>query len=223
MKKLEIIPTLFSKNLKEFKAKLNKVENLSKNLHIDIMDGKFVSSKSVSLNKLEFIKNLKNNFEVHLMCEKPEKYFEICEKLNIKKVYFHFEVFKNLEEVFDFLNYSKKFKFKIGIVINPETKFKEVLPVLKKLNNIMIMSVVPGAQGQKFITNTYQKVKKYHEFDPKLNIQIDGGIKINQIKKLVENGGNSFCVGSFLNSVEDPKDNFKKLENSMRLGKTNIV
>ncbi len=218
---LKIIPTLFSKNVNEFKSKFEKVKNLSNLFHIDIMDGKFTNSKSVDLKKLDFIKNFKKDFEVHLMCYNPEKYLDICLKLKVKKVYFHFEIFEEISQILSFIEKiksNKKYKFELGIAVNPKTEFEEIMPILNNIENVMFMGVIPGVQGQVFIREIYQKVRRTHDFNSKLNIQIDGGIKVDEIRRLVHNGGKSFCVGSYLNSSEFPVENYNLLKSSMELG-----
>lgn len=179
------------------------------------MDGKFVDSKSVDLNDLKFIKDLKNDFEVHLMCKNPFSYFDLCEELGLKKVFFHFEIFSSIENLNIVIMDCVDRNFEIGIVLNPETNFDDTIPLIGSIDNIMFMSVKPGAEGQGFIEKTYEKIRICRILNPKINIVVDGGIKENEIKKLFLAGANIFCVGSFLSSAKDPKKNYLSLKESI--------
>jgi Pentose-5-phosphate-3-epimerase len=102
-----IIPAILTDDFFDFQKKLKKVESLSSWLQIDVSDGKFTPSKTLSPNDLLTLK-FKQNLELHLMVFKPEKYFLEAEKLKVKRVIIHYEAAeKNIDEIF-----SKKYPFK---------------------------------------------------------------------------------------------------------------
>ncbi len=214
--KQKIIPTIFATNLEDFKKQYEKVKDLSDHFHIDIMDGQFVKGVSVSLSNLNFLKEEKGKtFEIHLMCNNPTSYLETCKEFNVNKVLFHYEaefqqsITKSIREI-------KKENFEPVLSINPQTRSGVLLPYLNLLDTVMLMSVVPGKQGQEFIEKTYEKIKRIREVNSKILIQIDGGVKVEEIKKLSSCGANFFCVGSFLNLSENPKENFKILKSKLK-------
>jgi ribulose-phosphate 3-epimerase len=210
----KVIPTIFSKNIFEFKTQFEKVSSLSKLLHIDIMDGEFVPSSSVSLDTLLWLSNEKNDFEVHLMCTTPENYFNSCEKIGVKKVFVHIEVFSSILDCKAFLEKYASMPFEIGLAIHPKTSLELLFNLLKLLNtniSILLMSVIPGAQGQTFLEDTYEKIKTITQSFPEILIQVDGGVKEHETKQLSSLGIFGVCVGSFINQAEFPKKNYELL------------
>jgi len=85
-----IIPTIFSKNKKQFNERFNKLIKISKNIQIDFMDGKFVKAKSVQLSQIPNLKKYKNNFEAHLMVKNPESWITKLKQKGFKKIIFHY-------------------------------------------------------------------------------------------------------------------------------------
>jgi len=213
-----IIPTIFSKSLVEFKEKFEKVKDLCEYFHIDLMDGEFVEGRSVDINELSFIKDTSKRFGVHLMCKEPQKYFQKIKELEIKNVWIHIEVFSNDEECKSTLNELYSQGLEGGLSINPETEITELEPFFNITKAVMIMSVHPGAQGQGFIEETYDKIKWIKEKNPEIIIQVDGGIKLEEIRELAKVGAHRFCIGSYLNEAQKPIDNFILLKAAMDLG-----
>jgi len=202
-----IIPAILTDNFNDFQKKLKKVENLSSWLQIDISDGKFTSSKTLSLNDLLTLK-FKQNLELHLMVFDPEKYFFEAEKLNAKRVIVHFEaVEKNIN---DFL--SKKYLFTLGLALNPKTKVEKIFPYLSKIDFILILGVTPGAQGQKFQEKVLEKIKKIKNLFPQTTVEVDGGINEKTIQKANQAGADIFVAGSALLRAENPKKEMEKLK-----------
>src|SRR3989338_3537702 len=110
---MKIIPAILTNKIKDLEDKLKKLSGLVDLIQIDIIDGNFINNKTIGLKDLKKIKLLKNfKLEAHLMVKNPEKYFEDCQKLGIKRVIFHIEAVKNLKEILETAN---KFKFEIGV------------------------------------------------------------------------------------------------------------
>lgn len=176
-------------------------------IHYDVMDSNFVSNYSMPIKELIFLfKNtLDHKKDVHLMVQNPSFYIKSLLGL-IEQVSIHFEskYINSLENVID--KYSNKIK--LGLVINPSTNIEVVFPYLKKLNHIMIMSVVPGKGGQKFIESSLDKILKLKNEikNQKLKtiIEIDGGIDNVWGPKVFDKGVNLAVSGSYLiNNIED--------------------
>jgi len=203
-----IIPAILTDNFFDFQKKLKKVENLSSWLQIDISDGKFTPSKTLSPNDLLPLK-FKQNLELHLMVFEPEKYFFAAEKLKVKRVIIHYEaVEKNIDEIF-----SKKYPFTLGLALNPETEVEKILPYLSKINFILILGVTPGAQGQEFQEKVLEKIKKIKTLSSKTIIEVDGGINETTIQKVNQAGADIFVVGSALLKAKETKKMIKNLKN----------
>lgn len=211
----QIIPTDFALDKKTFENKLDQL-SFSDKIHIDFMDGKFTNKKSISLGEMSKIKEMNNFFEIHLMAYNPEKYLEKIKKLNIKKVLIQEEVFETLDDIKKTINIFKTDDLELFIVLNPETKFVRIKPILKLIDGIMLMSVNPGAEGQEFIENIFDKIKEIREFvGEEFIIQVDGGINDKNAKKIIETGANILSIGSYISSNKNSKEVYFKLLNSL--------
>lgn len=197
--KTEIIPALIAKTQEELDESVNKVKDYVKYLQLDVMDGQFVPNHS-----LDFKFELPENScicEVHLMVAEPkewiDKLWDIAELFLI-----HFESTDNIEEITDYVKQKGK---KAGIVINPGTAVEEIEKYLDKIDQVLVMTVNPGAYGSKFLPETLEKVKKLRELKPNLNIEVDGSINADTIKQAADAGANLFVSGSFIMKSEDPE------------------
>lgn len=154
-------------------------------IHFDVMDGKFVENKNLSIKELITYLDLstKKN-DVHFMVNNPLKYIEKIYLCNIDYVTVHYEI-KNLDKVIDKI---KEYGLKVGVSLKPSTDVKEIFPYLDKINMVLIMSVVPGKSGQTFIEDSIDRVNELKEEIIKrkvsTKIEIDGGINDSVIDKL---------------------------------------
>ena len=154
-------------------------------IHFDVMDGKFVENKNLSIKELITYLDLstKKN-DVHFMVNNPLKYIEKVYLYNIDYVTVHYEI-KNLDKVIDKI---KEYGLKVGVSLKPSTDVKEIFPYLDKINMVLIMSVVPGKSGQTFIEDSIDRVNELKEEIIKrkvsTKIEIDGGINDCVIDKL---------------------------------------
>ena len=154
-------------------------------IHFDVMDGKFVENKNLSIKELITYLDLstKKN-DLHFMVNNPLKYIEKIYLCNIDYVTVHYEI-KNLDKVIDKI---KEYGLKVGISLKPSTDVKEVYKYLDRINMVLIMSVEPGKSGQTFIEKSIDKVNELKEEIIKRNlttkIEIDGGINDSNIDRL---------------------------------------
>lgn len=208
----KIIPTNFALDKKTFEEKLEKLK-FSPKIHLDFMDGKFTQNKSISLDEMSKIKDMNNFFEIHLMAYNPEQYLHKILELNIRKVLIQEEIFKEKKNIKKTIDIFKTHDLELFIVLNPDTNINRIKSYLKYIDGIMIMSVWPGKQGQKFIENTYQKIQEIRDFVCEgYPLQIDGGINDKNIKKLIDASANILSIGSFISSNENPEKVFNKLK-----------
>src|SRR3989344_9057099 len=206
-----IIPTLFAHNKKEFFQRFQKLI-FAKNLHIDIMDGKFVRAKSVSLSQIPDLKKYKINLEAHLMIQNPLPLIKKLKQKGFNKIIFHVES-ENTEKTLSLIKQNKLFSF---IAINPETKLEKILPYLSKVNGVLFMGVHPGKEHQKFIPSVYKKISQLRKLNKKIKIQVDGGDNDKTIPKLARRGVNNINVGSYISNSEAPRETLKKLNDLFR-------
>lgn len=166
-------------------------------LHIDVMDGHFVSNFCFGPQILRSLKRkTKLHFDVHLMIENPERYVELFAKEGADIISFHIETSTN---PFCVIREIKEAKSKASIAINPETPVEKITPFLKELSMILIMAVNPGFSMQLFIPNVLPKIKYLRDIIQKrkldIDIAVDGGVDKSTIPSLVKAGANVFVGG----------------------------
>lgn len=209
--KYQIIPTVFSKNKKEFDLRFNKLIKVSKNLQIDFMDGKFVKAKSISLAQIPNLKG-KGNFEAHLMVKKPSNYIEKLKSKGFKKVIFHYNTDDNVKCIAKI----RKNEMKCFLALNPKDEVKNVCYLFDLLNGILLMGHVPGKEHLSLLKDTFKKIKEIRKINKKINIQIDGGVNAENINSLASAGANMFNTGSFVSEVKNPKAHLKELKDNLK-------
>ncbi len=192
-------------------------------LHCDVMDGKFVSSKTYNHNVLEQIEsNTLIPLDVHLMIDQPWKEIENYKKAGANFLTVHYESFlKNGKLKTNLLTKTlkqiKKEKMLCGISINPQTTVDKIKNFLHLCDLVLVMSVEPGKSGQKFIEDTYEKVKELESYKKdglNFKIEVDGGIIPEISKKLIDLGAEIIVSGSYIYNSENKNQAIKLLKNN---------
>ncbi|MEK6819354.1 MAG: hypothetical protein AABY10_05480 [Nanoarchaeota archaeon] len=207
---MKIIPTVFATSKKEFDFKLNLLAKISRDLQIDLMDGKFVKNKSIKVSDIPNLKKYKNNFEAHLMVFNPERYFNALKEKGFKKIIFHYESVEK-SHITDLIKKIKLLKMLPCLAINPETKTPDIALFLSKINHLLIMGVHPGKEHQSIILRTYKKIEEIRKLNKKITIQIDGGVNEKTASKLKKSGAVILNSGSFISDSASPKKSLEKL------------
>ena len=181
-------------------------------VHVDVMDGKFVPNKTMPFSEMKNIgKYTSKRLDIHLMVEDPSKYIPLYASLNAEYITFHVEVDEDIEES---LKMIRNYSIKAGLAIKPETKISELVPYLPYLDLVLVMSVEPGAGGQKFIEGTEDKINELRElldtYHSQAVINVDGGINDVTCKKCY----NADIVAS--GSYVVRSDNFQEKISSLR-------
>lgn len=167
-------------------------------IHLDIMDGIFVSNKKFTIEEINKISLItKKPLDVHLMVSDPLKYINNIKNFsNINNITFHIEINQDISKI---ISTIKKLNIKCGIAINPSTQIDKIIPYLKNIDIVLIMSVNPGYGGQEFIdiTRKIKEISKYNKQNSFI-IEVDGGINNLNIKRIKEAGATTVVVGSFI-------------------------
>ena len=183
-------------------------------IHLDVMDGKYVSNKTLPFKEMKHIYEFTDKrLDVHLMVDAPSSFIKDYASLNTEYISIHLDT---KEDLVSNLKLIKSYGIKAGIVLNPNDDVSMIVPYLPYIDLILVMGVVPGRSGQKYISNTTEKLKELNVLKKeykKLNfkISIDGGINdrvVKKIKNLVDIvvSGN-YIIGS---------DNYQEKINSLR-------
>ncbi len=188
----------------------SEIEMLNKSkadwIHIDVMDGAFVPNISFGMPVIQAMKkHAKKPLDVHLMIEKPENYISDFKKVGADIITIHYEACNHLHRV---LQMIKAEGCQVGVALNPHTPVDLLVSIINEIDLVCLMSVNPGFGGQSFIESTYDKVKELKEIIKKNNattkIEIDGGVKQSNAKKLLDAGADVLVAGSFVFSAENP-------------------
>ena len=179
------------------------------------MDGHFVQNLTFGPPVIEKIRNYSTKpFDVHLMIDSVDQYLESYSKAGADIITIHPETTSNLDNA---ISKIKSLGKKAGISLNPDVSLDKVLPVIKTIDLVLIMSVYPGFAGQKFIPDVLEKVKILREKINKENldveVEIDGGINIDTAKLAKKAGANVLVAGTAVYSENKVLENIKLLKN----------
>lgn len=175
-------------------------------LHLDVMDGLFVPNISFGQPVMKQIKKVaKKPLDVHLMIEKPERYFDDFKACGTDILSVHYEACTHLHRN---LGRIRELGMKSGVVLNPHTPIVLLEDIIDMCDVVMLMSVNPGFGGQKFIENIYDKTSRLKELIERKNadclIEIDGGVTVENHKRLIECGADVLVAGSAVFASENP-------------------
>lgn len=181
-------------------------------IHIDVMDGKYVKNKA---NLYGSVKRLgeytRKRFDIHFMVRKPLKMIDDYANLNAYCMTFHVDIKSDLNKVIDKCH---NYGIKVGLAINPDQDIEILEPYLDRIDLVLIMSVVPGLPGQKFIDDVIPKIKELKEKIKKENrnilISVDGGVNLDNKKRL--HNVDILVSGSFVTNSSDYKEVIDKLK-----------
>ena len=204
---MKIVPAVLTDRPEELKKMIAQSEGFCDLVQIDIMDGKFVPSKSISAGDLAKIKTgLK--LEIHLMVDEPTEYLEPFKNAGAKRIIFHYESKEDPAEV---IRKIRALGIEAGIAVNPETPVSKVERYFKDIDVLLLLSVNPGFYGSKFIPEVCEKAREIKGMKGRPVIAMDGGLKADNILMIRDAGVDLACVGSGLFGKGDPGDNYRNL------------
>ena len=192
-------PSILAADFKVLGQEMKKTEeNGAAYIHFDVMDGMFVPSISFGMPVLASINDATEQFmDAHLMVQEPIRYVEAFQKAGADYVTVHLEACEDVKTTLDKIHACG---MKAGQAVNPETDVKELVPYLEDVEMILIMSVYPGFGGQKFIPESLDKIRAVramlNEKNLKTDIQVDGGIYVENVREVLDAGANVIVAGS---------------------------
>lgn len=182
--------------------------------HLDVMDGVFVPNISFGFPIIKAIKKLSTKpLDVHLMIVNPDHFTLAFKEVGADILTVHLEACSHLHRS---IQNIKNLGMKAGVAINPHTPIDSLKDIISDIDLVCLMSVNPGFGGQKFIENTFEKVRNLKILieQKKSNalIEIDGGVDLKNYKKLIESGANVLVAGNTVFNSENPTETIKLLK-----------
>ena len=176
-------------------------------IHIDVMDGQFVPNISFGIPVIQAIRPVTDKvFDVHLMIDEPVRFIKEFADAGADIITVHAEACKHLHRTIQVIH---SYGIKAGVVLNPATPLSAVEEILPEVEMVLLMSVTPGFGGQKYIQTTTDKVRRLRQMITERNlnvdIEVDGGVTMDNVRMLIEAGANIFVAGSavYKGSVEE--------------------
>lgn len=210
----KICPSLLSADFSDLKNQISELESAGADvLHCDIMDGSFVPNISFGAKIVSDINKITDlPLDVHLMINNPEKYINEFHRAGADYISVHYENNLHLNRI---INQIKDLGIKSGVVLNPSTPVFMLEDIIECADYVLIMSVNPGFGGQKFIPDSLKKIRQLSELIKKnkynCEIEVDGGVGLNNIKELSDAGADMFVCGNSIFSAKSKSEIIKKM------------
>ena len=185
-------------------------------IHVDVMDGLFVPSISFGMPVIKSIRKVTGKvFDVHLMIDEPIRYIDEFVKAGADIITVHVEACSDVVATIEKIKASG---VKAGITLNPDTPVSAISPYLDMVDMVLVMSVNPGFGGQKFIVTSIDKLKEVKKLKDDsglgFDIEVDGGINVDNLPSVLEAGANVIVAGSAIFSG-DPAANVSNFKGVM--------
>jgi ribulose-phosphate 3-epimerase len=213
-REIKISPSLLSADFADIADQIRMVESAGADeLHLDSMDGVFVPNFTWGMKIVADLRKLTRlPFDCHLMIVEPEKYADAFREAGADVITFHYEATPHQHRL---LRHLREIGAKAGIAINPGTPVSMLVDLIEEIDRVLVMSVNPGFAGQSFIERALAKVSEVRalldERNPACEIEVDGGIGLENAERAVQAGANVLVAGNSVFGAEDPPETLRAL------------
>ena len=210
----KIAPSILSADFSRLADEVRAVEKAGADvIHVDVMDGHFVPNITIGPLVVQGLKKLTSlPLDVHLMIENPNRYIDDFVQAGGNWITVHAETCPHLKGV---IKKVRQLNARPGIVLKPATSLKTLFPVLDEIDLVLIMSVNPGFGGQSFIPSTLKKIERLRKIVDQnrypLEIEVDGGVKTDNIRGVSMAGADIFVLGTGIFKTENYEKTIRKL------------
>ncbi len=205
---MRVTPAILANDLPQFTSLIRSAEAFTDYVQIDMMDGVFVPSTSISLSELGTVKTTLRS-EAHLMVADPEEWLEAAKSFGCDTVLFHYEAVANPQGVVELLRDTG---FGVGLAVNPETSVADILGIVDSVDSVMFMAVHPGFYAAPFLPEVLEKIPELKRAIPDLIVGVDGGIKENNAILVKRAGADFVCIGSAIFLADNPGRVYSRLK-----------
>jgi ribulose-phosphate 3-epimerase len=210
----KIAPSILSADFSRLGEEVRAVEAAGADvIHVDVMDGHFVPNITIGPVVVEGLRKITAlPLDTHLMIQEPDRFVEAFAQAGSNWITVHAEVCKDLHQT---IKKIRELKVRPGVVINPDTPLKALNSVLGEIDLVLIMSVNPGFGGQGFISSTLDKIKSLRKNIDRnqypIEIEVDGGIKLDNVEEVSKAGGDIFVLGTGIFKTTNYKETIRQL------------
>ena len=202
------MPAILTEDPRALEKMLRQSETFTDYVQVDIMDGRFVPSRSIGWEHTAAIPT-SLTWEAHLMVMNPEEQFEGFLKAGARKVVFHYEATSSPPNV---ISRARRLGLEVGLAVNPETPVSAILPLTGDVDSVLFLSVNPGFYGSPFLPEVLDKLVELRKLRPDMQIDIDGGVKESNIVRIAQTGVDVICTGSAILAQPQPAESFRHLQ-----------
>jgi len=201
-----IVPALLTSKKEDLIQMVDICAEFTNYVQIDIMDGEFVSSKSITIQDLSGWES-SIGCEAHLMVSDPYPWLQSFKNVGARRIIYHFEIDKDHKKI---ITKIKEMGLGVGLAVNPTTKIDDFRYLVDELDTILFMAVNPGFYGAPFMPEVLEKIKNFKNEYPQKKIGIDGGIKQDNLIQVKQAGLDYVCIGSAILKSNNPAKSFEE-------------
>lgn len=212
----EILPSIFGADILRLKDEIDFLESERTSiLHVDMMDGNFVSNIAFGPNQIAAMKKASEMvFDVHMMVDHPKDHLDDVIATGAEMISVHYETTPHIHNM---IQRIKKAGRKAGVVLNPGTPASVIEYLLDDIDYVLVMTINPGTPGQSFIEKSLEKIRDLKKMigERPVQIEVDGGINDVIARQVKEAGAELIVVGGFLFG-ENPKERYHTLRDAIK-------